>query len=53
MEGLAFNAAKAIERLMRQNGDWFGGAREALDEDPTILSGAQLSELIAEEEPAQ
>jgi len=53
MEGLAFNAAKAIERLMRQNGDWFGGAREVLDEDPTILTGAQLSELIAEEEPAQ
>ena len=53
MEGLAFNAAKAIERLMRQNGDWFGGACEVLDEDPTILTGAQLSELIAEEEPAQ
>lgn len=49
MEGLAFNAAKAIERLMRENGDWFGGAREILDEDPTILAGDQLSELIEDE----
>ncbi len=53
MQGLAYNAAKAIERLMRENGDWFGGQRELLDEDPTILSGAQLSDLVGQEEPAQ
>ncbi len=53
MEGLAFNAAKAIERLMRENGDWFGGAREVLDEDPTILAGDQLSGLVEDENASE
>ena len=53
MQGLAYNAAKAIERLMRENGDWFGGTREILEDDPTILSGAQLSELVADQETDQ
>jgi GAF domain-containing protein len=53
MQGLADNAARAIERLMRENGDWFGGTREILDDDPTILSGAQLSELAGEQDTGQ
>jgi len=42
MEGLAFNAARAIERTMRQNGEWFGGENEVLSEDATILEGNVL-----------
>lgn len=42
IEGLAFNAAKAIERVMRENGEWFGGASEVLPEDPTIIVGNVL-----------
>lgn len=53
MEGLAYNAARAIERLIRENGDWFGGQREILEDDPTILSGAQISELVTEQEADQ
>lgn len=53
MQGLAHNAAKAIERLMRENGDWFGGTRAILEDDPTILSGAQLSELAGEQDAGQ
>lgn len=55
MEGLAFNAARAIERTMRENADWFGGTPEVLEEDSTILSGNVLidnPELVApEQEP--
>lgn len=47
MEGLAFNAARAIERTMRENGDWFGGDREVLPEDSTILTGDRMDELVA------
>lgn len=53
MEGLAFNAARAIERTMRQNADWFGGTPEVLADDATILQGNVLEDnpdLIA---PAQ
>jgi hypothetical protein len=53
MQGLADNAARAVERLMRENGDWFGGTREILEDDPTILSGSQLSELVADQEAGQ
>lgn len=54
MEGLAFNAARAIERTMRQNADWFGGTPENLPDDETILEGNVLvenPELIAPQEP--
>ena len=37
---LSENAARAIERWMRQNGDWFGGMPEDLPDDPTIVAGA-------------
>jgi hypothetical protein len=50
MEGLSFNAARAIERTMRENADWFGGSPEVLPEDNTILEGNVLEdnpELIA------
>lgn len=50
MEGLAFTAARAIERTMRQNADWFGGTPEVLEADDTILQGNVLvdnPELIA------
>jgi len=53
MEGLSFNAARAIERTMRENANWFGGTPEVLTEDDTILTGNVLEdnpELIA---PAQ
>ena len=53
MKGLAYNAAKAIERLMRENGDWFGGARELLEDDPTILSGADLAQAVSEGQDGQ
>ncbi|MDR9426810.1 MAG: hypothetical protein RI538_01110 [Salibaculum sp.] len=42
LEGLAFNAARAIERTMRENADWFGGTPEDLDEDETIIQGNVL-----------
>ncbi|MBU2992637.1 hypothetical protein Q4555_07990 [Octadecabacter sp. 1_MG-2023] len=55
MEGLSFNAARAIERTMRENADWFGGVPEVLEEDATIIQGNVLEdnpELIApEQEP--
>jgi hypothetical protein len=55
MEGLTFTAARAIERTMRQNADWFGGTPEVLEADDTILEGNVLEdnpELIApEQEP--
>jgi len=53
LEALAFNAARAVERTMRQNGEWFGIASEALEDDPTIVEGDVLAdnpELVA---PAQ
>ena len=53
MEGLAFNAARAIERTMRQNGEWFGAENEVLPEDATILEGNVLvdnPDLIAPDE---
>jgi len=53
MAGLAYNAARAIERLIRENGDWFGGQRVMLDDDPTILSGADLLEVVAEGQSGQ
>lgn len=55
MEGLSFNAARAIERTMRENADWFGGEPEVLPDDPTILEGNVLEdnpELIAPEQTA-
>lgn len=42
MEALAFNAARAIERTMRENGAWFGGVSEAQEQDDTIRSGNVL-----------
>jgi len=42
LEGLAFNAARAIERTMRENADWFGGTPEELEPDDTIVSGNLL-----------
>jgi hypothetical protein len=58
MEGLSFNAARAIERTMRQNADWFGGTPENLEADNTILEGNVLidnPELVApqQEPPAE
>lgn len=53
MEGLAFNAARAIERTMRQNAEWFGGTPEVLEADATIIEGNVLEdnpELIAPEQ---
>lgn len=55
MEGLSFNAARAIERTMRENADWFGGTPEVLEADETIRVGNVLEdnpELVApEQEP--
>ncbi|MEN8840435.1 MAG: hypothetical protein ABF288_04890 [Octadecabacter sp.] len=55
MEGLSFNAARAIERTMRENADWFGGTPETLEADDTIRVGNVLEdtpELVApEQEP--
>ena len=55
LEGLAFNAARAIERTMRQNAEWFGGVPEDLPEDPTILEGNVLETnpelVLPEQEP--
>ena len=42
MEALAFNAARAIERKMRENADWFGGTPEAQEDDDTIRDGNVL-----------
>ena len=42
LEGLAFNAARAIERTMRENAEWFGGTPEVLPEDETIVEGNVL-----------
>ncbi|MCF2871859.1 hypothetical protein L0664_12335 [Octadecabacter sp. G9-8] len=58
MEGLSFTAARAIERTMRQNADWFGGTPEILEADDTILEGNVLEDnpdLIAppQEPPAE
>ncbi len=58
MEGLSFNAARAIERTMRANADWFGGTPEVLTADDTILEGNVLvdnPELVApdQEPPAE
>jgi len=53
MEGLTFNAARAIERTMRENADWFGGTPVILPEDETILEGNVLvdnPELLAPEQ---
>lgn len=53
MEGLSFNAARAIERTMRENAQWFGGVAEVLPEDSTILQGNVLEdnpELVAPEQ---
>lgn len=44
MEGLSFNAARAIERTMRENADWFGGVPEILPEDETIIVGNVLED---------
>ncbi len=53
MEGLAFNAARAIERTMRQNAEWFGGANETLADDPTIIAGNVLVDNPAAVAPAE
>jgi hypothetical protein len=50
MEGLSFNAVRAIERTMRENADWFGGTPELLEADDTIVQGNVLidnPELVA------
>lgn len=44
LEGLAFNAARAIERTMRENAQWFGGAPELQAADATIVTGNILVE---------
>lgn len=44
LEGLAFNAARAIERTMREHADWFGGTAEVLPEDDTIIEGNVLED---------
>jgi len=53
MEGLSFTAARAIERTMRENANWFGGNPEVLEADDTIIEGNVLEdnpELIAPEQ---
>lgn len=53
MEGLAFNAARAVERTMRENAQWFGGTPEELAADATIIEGNVLvdnPEAVAPEE---
>ncbi len=55
MEALSFNAARAIERTMRENADWFGGEAEVLAADDTIVEGNVLidnPDLIAPPEQA-
>jgi hypothetical protein len=44
MEGLSFNAARAIERIIRENADWFDGTPEVLQADDTILQGNVLED---------
>lgn len=54
MEALAFNAARAVERTMRENADWFGGVPQVLEPDDTIFDGNVLldnPELVAPAEP--
>ena len=46
-------AVFANEPLDCENGDWFGGQRVMLDDDPTILSGADLLEVVAEGQSGQ
>ncbi len=53
MDGLAFNAARAIERLMREHADWFGGTPETPEADPTIVAGNVLVDNPAALEPDQ
>ena len=55
MEALSFNAARAVERTMRENAQWFGGVAEELAADDTIRSGNVLvddPDLIAPAETA-
>ncbi len=47
IDGLAFNAARAIERYMRKHGDLFGGQSEAVEDDPTIIEGFDAAALAA------
>lgn len=42
LEALSFNAARAIERTMRENGALFGGTNETLEADETIRAGNVL-----------
>lgn len=42
LEGLTFNAARAVERTIRENADWFGGQAETLSDDPSIVTGNVL-----------
>lgn len=44
MEALSFNAARAIERTMRQNAQWFGGVPEDQEADDTIREGNVLED---------
>ena len=44
IDGLAFNAARAIERYMREHADLFGGVPEDLEDDPTIIEGTVSQE---------
>lgn len=48
LANLAFSAARAIERTMRENANWFGGVPEVLGEDPTILTNADITEILEE-----
>lgn len=43
MDGLAFNAARTTERMMRENAHRFGGADEMLAGDATILKATSSS----------
>ena len=57
MEGLAFNAARAVQRTMRENAQWFGGTPEELAADATNVQGNVLVDnpdavAPAEEAPA-
>lgn len=55
LEALSFNAARAVERTMRENAQWFGGTPEVLEDDDTILSGNVLvanPDLVAPAETA-
>ncbi|OUD09442.1 hypothetical protein BVC71_06195 [Marivivens niveibacter] len=46
VEGLAFNVARAVERTMRENAEWFGGVPETLADDPTIVAGDAHNDAI-------